>query len=69
MYKKKYRKGEIIPEINELCNQDFIYFHDTILHKTWFRNWQLNFIIGQLNRKTLRYAIKIEEDNDESKIN
>lgn len=60
MYKKKYKPGEVIADINDLVKQEFVYSRHKITHKGWVRGWLLNYILNQLQSKNLRYAIKIE---------
>ena len=41
MYKRKYTKGEKITSLDELVQQEFVYWHDKITHQGWVTSWQL----------------------------
>lgn len=40
-YKRKYQKGEPITSLDELMEQEFIYWRDKITHRGWFLSWPL----------------------------
>ena len=58
-YKRKYRKGEQIKSLDELCKQEFIYFFDKITHKGWFQSWQIKLALQYIERGYLYTAIKV----------
>jgi hypothetical protein len=64
MYKRKYKKGEVINSIDELINQDFIYFESTVYHKGWFMSWQFRIILNWLKAKRIYKAVKIEDTQE-----
>lgn len=39
--KRKYRKGEQVRSVNELLDQEFVYWHDKIYARGWFLSWPL----------------------------
>ena len=41
MRKRKYRKGNPVTSVNELLDQEFVYWHDKIYAKGWFLSWPL----------------------------
>jgi len=59
---KHYKQGKVITNLNEIAGEEFIYFLHKIYHKGWFGSWQLQWVITQIERGTLRKAIKIEEE-------
>ena len=60
-YKRKYRKGTVIKSLCEfqfcLDTDNFVYFHDKILHKDWIGHWSLIFINIQISSGNIRRAI------------
>lgn len=56
--KRKYKKGEPITSLDELAEQEFIYFGNVIYHKGWFQNWSLVRVCILLKNKLLYKAIK-----------
>lgn len=65
MAQKKYRPGPKVHSLNELMEQDFIYWGGKIEPKKWFQNWQLHMAQSVVDNGSLRLAIKID---DETKI-
>ena len=59
---KHYKPGEAIADMNELANQDFVFFMSKIYHKGWFGSWSFSWINTQIKRGNLKKAIKIEEE-------
>lgn len=59
---RKYKPGETVKDMNELADQEFIYFHHKIYHTGWFGSWSFSWINTQLKRGLLKKAIKIEEE-------
>lgn len=66
MGKRKYKPGDTIKSFDELLNQDFIFMYGKVLHRGFFLSWSVHFILCQLNKGCLRYAIR-EEDVHEKK--
>lgn len=62
--KQKYRKGEPVRSMDDLLQQEFVYFHHKITHRGWFLSWQLKFALDMLNRGVIYYAIRKESGND-----
>lgn len=63
MSKKKYRKGSHILYLDQLVQQEVIYFLDKPYHIGWFGSWQLRWCARQIGPKgNLYYAIKEEKD-------
>lgn len=59
--KKKYRKGGHILSLDELNRQDFVYWHDKITHRGWFRSWQFRMAAECIGEKgCIFYAIAEE---------
>ena len=46
-------KGHKIRSLAEFSKQNNIVFHDKTINKLFFRNWQYNYIIGQIELGTL----------------
>lgn len=58
-YKRKYCKGERITSLEELANQEFIFFHHKITHNGWFMSWQFRMAKSLIDRGVLYYAVRI----------
>lgn len=63
MSKKRYRPGPKIHSLNELMEQDFVYWVDKIEPKAWFQNWQIHMAQYVIERGSIRQAIKIESED------
>lgn len=61
---KKYEEGELIQDMNELLQQEFIYMHNKIYHKGWFCSWQIQSAQQYIKHKLLRKAVKKESDSN-----
>jgi hypothetical protein len=59
-YKRKYRKGDKITSLDELANQEWIYFYDKITHNGWFMSWQFGLAMRYIKRGCLYRAERIE---------
>jgi len=60
---RKYKKGALINSLEELMQQDFIYFYDKVYHKGWFRGWQIGWVKSQIKYKCFRKACKNDTAN------
>lgn len=58
MSKSRFNKGSCIESVDEMLQQDFVYFYDKMLHKGFFENWSLKFIKKRIDAKSLFYAHK-----------
>lgn len=60
-----YTVGSCITNIEELCQQEFVYYQMAnkykILHKGWFLSYQMCYILYLLNQHRLYKAIKNED--------
>ena len=65
MAKRKYRPGPKIHSLNELMEQDFVYWGYKIEPKSWFSKWQIQMAQTAIERGSIRQAVKAE---DETKI-
>ncbi len=63
MAKRKYRPGPKIHSLNELMEQDFVYWGNKITPKGWFQNWQLHMAQYVIECGSIRQAIKIESED------
>lgn len=61
---KKYRKGAKVTSLNELMEQDFVYWWNKITPKGWFQNWQLRMAQQAIDFGRIRLAVKIEKDGE-----
>lgn len=61
--KKEYRPGSKVHSLNELMEQDFVYWWDKITPKGWFLNWQLRMAQEAIDRGIIRTAVKIERED------
>ena len=64
MSKRKYRPGRQIHTLDELVNQDLVYFGKKITPSGWFMSWQLRLTTDYLNRGWIRSAVKIEDEKE-----
>lgn len=60
--RRKYRPGPKITSLNELMEQDFVYWGNKITPKGWFQNWQLHMANMVVRAGYIRQAIKIESE-------
>lgn len=60
---KKYRPGPKVHSLNELMEQDFVYWWDKITPKGWFSSWQLSMAQKAIDRGIIRTAVKIESED------
>ena len=64
-YKRKYRRGGHILSLDELMQQEFIFWLDKVTHRGWFMGWQLAFASKYIGPKgCIYYAIKNEEKDE-----
>ena len=63
-YKRKYRKGKRITSLDDLSNQEFIYFFNKITHKGWFMSWQFRLAQSYIERGYLWFAEMITPGDD-----
>ena len=58
---KRFKKGDHILSLDELSKQDFVFWHDQLMHHGWFLSWQLRMTIMSIGEKgCIYYAIKEE---------
>lgn len=65
MYKRKYTKGEKITSLDELVQQEFVYWHDKITHQGWVTSWQLRMACLAIQNGVIFKAIKVPIENEE----
>ena len=61
--KRKYRPGPKVHSLNELMEQDFVYWRNKITPRGWFQSWQLHMAQEAIDRGIIRQAIKIESED------
>ena len=61
-YKRKYRKGNQITSLDELAEQEFVYFFDKITHNGWFMSWQFRMAKNLISRGILFTAEKVGDE-------
>ncbi len=59
---KTYRKGPKVTSLNELMEQDFVFWGNKIQPRGWFQNWQIHMAQHAIKGGFIRLAIKIKED-------
>ena len=59
---KKYKPGEGIITLDELYEQEFIFWRNRVVNRGWFGSWQIRWAKQQITQKLIRKAIKIEEE-------
>lgn len=57
---RKYRKGNLIADLNVLRNSEFVYWHDKIYSTGWVFSWPFRQIIKALETGNFIEAIKKE---------
>ena len=62
----KYVKGERIKSLDELMQQDLIYFHERVCNIGWFQNWQLRFTRACMDRGCVYKAVIREPEKQET---
>ena len=62
-YRRRYRPGPKITSLNELAEQDFVYWGNKITPLGWFMSWQIQLAQHAINGGWLRAAIKQEDEN------
>lgn len=62
--KRKYRPGPKVYSLNELMEQDFVYWRDKITPRGWFISWQIRMADEAIKRGNIRTAIKIESEEN-----
>ncbi len=60
----KYIKGGKICSLDELLQQDQVYFYDKVTHRSWFENWQIGWAKAHIDFGHLHFAIR-KKDEDE----
>lgn len=66
-HKRKYRRGGHILSLDELVQQDLVYFRDKIQPKGWFMSWQLRMVSMLIGTNgCIYYAIKNEEGDEQN---
>lgn len=60
---RKYEKGELITSLDELMEQDFIFWCGKVYHKGWVQSWQIRMVNEQMKRgnifKAKRKAVPV----------
>lgn len=64
--RRKYRIGEPIRTVEELLEQELIYFNGKVVHRGWFLSWQLGFTTAQIKGGMLFKAVRKENENAEA---
>ena len=60
--KRKYRRGSKICCIEELAAQRVVFLKDKPLHRSFFRSWQIRYVMVQIQRGNLYRAEKVNDD-------
>lgn len=53
----KYTKGDVITTLDELDEQEFIYYRDKVYHAGWWKSWQYRMVVNYLKKGYLYKAI------------
>lgn len=61
--RRKYRKGKPVRSMNELVEQEFVYWHDKIYARGWFMAWQMQMAMKIIERGEVYLAIRKDEEN------
>jgi hypothetical protein len=59
---KKYRPGPKIMSLNELMEQEFVFWGPKIEPRAWFQNWQIHMAMNSIKGGFIRQAVKIEKE-------
>ena len=65
MYKRKYKQGEIITSLDELSQQEFVFFCGKIYHCGWFKSWQFRTLEQYVKAGFLFKAVAVSEVKDD----
>lgn len=63
MQRRKYRRGDLVRSVNELLDQEFVYWHDKIYSQGWFMSWQLKMAYNAVKRGEIYKAVRKADDN------
>lgn len=63
MYRRKYDKGDKITSLDELVQQEFVYWNDKITHRGWATSWQIRMAYNAIQKGIIFKAIKIQKEN------
>lgn len=59
---KRFVRGNHITSLDELSKQEFVFWHDALMHKGWFLSWQLRMVLLCIGENgCIYYAVKKEE--------
>ena len=61
--KRKFCKGDLIQTVDELLEQEFVYWGDKLYNRGWFMSWQLRMTMAALKRGSIYHAIRKDDDN------
>ena len=61
---RKYRPGPKVTSLNELMEQEFVYWNKKITHHSWFCNWRIHMAEHAIKAGIIRLAIKNEKDGN-----
>ena len=63
MERRKYRKGDPVASVNELLDQEFVYWHDKIYAKGWYLSWPLRMAHKAVEQGEIYKAVRKEAGN------
>lgn len=58
---RKYKKGPKVTSLDELMEQEFVYWNDKIEPYGWFQNWQIHMAHGAIQSGIIFKVIKTED--------
>jgi len=68
MRKRKYRRGGHILSLDQLAQQEFVYWWNKIEPRGWFLSWELRVAYHAIGPNgCIYYAIKNEEEKENEK--
>lgn len=63
----KYKRGSRISCMEELLSQETVFFRGKVLHKSFFKSWQIRYTEEQIRLGTLCRAEKMGDGSDYEK--
>jgi hypothetical protein len=59
----RYKSGEKITNISTFIDQEFIFCDGKLYHKGWAMSWSVRLVISCINRGSVRFAVKAEQED------
>lgn len=57
---KKWTKGRLIVDLEDLYNQEFIIMYGKVYNKGWFQNWLMVWAKHHIQQQVIYKAVRID---------